>query len=109
MPAVMAACWHGVCTPAAPTPASAAARHQVLAALRALSRRCAAESIPALGRVDVSGDEVLTALAATAPGCFSGADGVPAQLYQAFPDVFAPLLAWVFSAVGSPGRCCLNS
>ncbi len=58
----LAAFWQGVCTPAAPNSASAAARQQVLAALRALSRQCAAESVPDLGRPDVSVAEVLAAL-----------------------------------------------
>jgi hypothetical protein len=63
-----------------PTPASAAARQQVLAALRAFSRQCAAESVPDLGRPDVSGAKVLAAFAATTLGRSPGGDGVPAEL-----------------------------
>ena len=100
----MASFWQGICTAAAPTAESGAARHQVLAALRALSRRCPVEALPTLGREEVSSAEVLAALSATPPGRSPGADGIPAELYQAVPDVFAPLLARVFSAVGVTGQ-----
>lgn len=101
MPSVMAAFWQGVCTAATDTPATASARQHVLDALRRLGRRCPPGALADLGCPQVSPAEVVAALSATPPGRAPGADGIPADLYLAFPEVFAPLLAKVFSAIGA--------
>ena len=84
------------------------AREQVLEALRQHPLRMPTDDRDPVGRPEVSSTEVLTALKATQRGRAPGWDGLPAELYKAFSRQFGPLLAALFTAIGTtrnmPGR-----
>ena len=82
------------------------ARVQVLEALRAHPKRMTeAEDLNSdVGRAQVTSAEVTAALKATPRGKAPGWDGLPAELYKAFRLQLAPLLAALYTAIGSTGR-----
>ena len=82
-----------------------AARQEVLAALAQAEAPALDEQVvQELGAAAVTEQEVRKALRYSKPGTAPGADGIPVQLYQRFKDQFAPLLARVFTAIGTVGR-----
>lgn len=80
------------------------AQVQVMEALRAHPMRLPEDPEDALGRPRVSSTEVLAALKATPRGKAPGWDGLPAELYKAFNRQLAPLLAALYTAIGTTGR-----
>ena len=82
------------------------ARAQVLEALRAHPKRmpAAADADSDVGRAQVTSAEVTAALKATPRGKAPGWDGLPAELYRAFHLQLSPLLADVYTAIGTTGR-----
>jgi hypothetical protein len=54
-----------------------------------------------LGSVGVTEGEVLLALRRSKPGKAPGRDGIPVELYKKFKLQFAPILAAVFTAIGT--------
>jgi exonuclease III len=87
-----------------PPPTTPAAQQQVLAAVRqaAQQRRVCIDpaAAPALGDTDITEAEVVAALKATRRGKSPGIDGLPTELYRAFSEQFAPVLAQLYSAIG---------
>ena len=79
---------------------SAAAQQEVLAAL-GTRWQPTAEQAAGLGAAEVSEEEVQEALKRMQPGRAPGEDGIPMELYRTFGDTICPLLARLFSAVGS--------
>ena len=80
-----------------------AAQAEVLAAL-AEGPVLDAELAAALGSQTVSTDEVLAALKRLPTGKSPGLDGIPVEVYRRYSQVFAPLLARLFTAVSSTGQ-----
>lgn len=80
-----------------------AARQEVLQAL-AGGRHFSAGQAAALGAAAVSPDEVGRALRTAPPGRSPGLDGIPVELYRRFKDSFLPILARLFTAVGTLGQ-----
>jgi len=80
-----------------------AARQEVLQAL-AGGRRLSAEQAAALGATAVTAEEVGRALRSAPPGRSPGLDGIPVELYRRFKDSFLPVLARLYTAVGTLGQ-----
>jgi hypothetical protein len=93
--------WANVCS--AP-PSDLAAQQEVLDAVAAAHLRLPGASAAALGSSTVTEDEVRKALKHSSPGKAPGSDGIPIDVYRKCPDVFAPLLASVFTAIGNSGE-----
>ena len=81
-----------------------AARTAVLGAISQHSPQLPADATEALGSGSVSAEEVLAAIAQTAPGRAPGLDGLPGELYRQYKQQFSPLLAALYSAIGTLGR-----
>lgn len=92
--------WAHVCSS---PPTSAAAQQAVLASM-ADSPKLPPEQAAELGAATVSTDEVKRALRKSPPGSAPGLDGVSVDLYRAFKTFFLPLLARLFSAIGTTGQ-----
>ena len=73
-----------------------AAQAEVLAAVRNFPRQPATAD----GSPIITESQVKKALSASNPGTAPGLDGLPVQLYKRFSDLFVPLLANVFTAIG---------
>ena len=78
-----------------------AARQAVLQAVTQHSQRLDAATAAQLGDAAVSAGEVLSAISQTAPGKAPGLDGIPGEFFRQYREQFAPLLAALYSAVGS--------
>jgi len=83
-----------------------AARQEVLAALQAevdagVTRRITAADAAMAGNPTVTPAEVAAALRASNPGSSPGPDGVPFSLWKVGDGVWAPLLARLFTAMGT--------
>ena len=80
------------------------ARTAVLQAVAQHSARLASDDAQTLGAPVVTRDEVLAAIARTAPGRAPGLDGIPGELFRAYRDQLSPLLAALYSAIGALHR-----
>jgi exonuclease III len=92
--------WAGVCRQPTTTQA---AQQEVLAALGQPPALDPA-AVQALGGTAVTEQEVRKALRHSKPGTAPGGDGIPVQLYQRFKAQFAPILARLYTAIGTLGR-----
>jgi hypothetical protein len=81
-----------------------AARAEVLQAVQQHSQRLGDERAAALGQAAVTEEEVAAAIAATAPGKASGLDGIPGELFRHYRLQLAPILAALYSAMGTAQR-----
>ena len=79
-----------------------AAQQEVLAALAA-GPQLSAQQAQQLGSTSIDAAEVRRALRRSKPGTAPGLDGIPVQLYRKFADVLAPLLARLFTSMGTTG------
>lgn len=82
-----------------------AAQHQVLQAVAAHSPRLDSHTASTLGAAVITAAEVAHAISGLAPGKAPGLDGIPGELYRQFCTAFSPILARVYSAIGSTQRC----
>jgi exonuclease III len=85
-------------------PANHAAQQEVLQALQAAGLHLPAAEADALGSATVTEEEVRKALKHSAPGKAPGMDGLPIDLYRKCADVFVPLLATLYTAIGAAGE-----
>lgn len=84
---------------------SATDRARVLAPLRADPTRCISTQVAeGLGEKSVAREEVAQALGKAKIGSAPGPDGIPYDMYKQFADVFIPVMAEVFTAVGTGGQ-----
>ncbi|PSC76482.1 reverse transcriptase [Micractinium conductrix] len=79
-----------------------AAQQEVLAAIAA-GPQLSAQQAQQLGSTSIDAAEVRRALRRSKPGTAPGLDGIPVQLYRKFADVLAPLLARLFTSMGTTG------
>ena len=79
-----------------------AAQQEVLAALAA-GPQLSAQQAQQLGSTSIYAAEVRRALRRSKPGTAPGLDGIPVQQYRKFADVLAPLLARLFTSMGTTG------
>jgi hypothetical protein len=91
-------------------PVDPAAQARVLSALRrdvasGRTARIPAADAAAAGAMVISEDEVKAALHSARPAAAAGPDGIPNSLWQVGDDAWAPLLARLFTAMGTLGRC----
>ena len=101
MAAIVARFWAGT-SRAAPTDDEAKAT--VLAPLRGDPRRqIGVAAATALGDKAITPKEVADALKKTKGSNSPGPDGLPYDLYKKYKDLFSPVLAGIFSAVGRLG------
>ena len=101
LPRLVADYWSAICRAPAVSPV---ARDAVLAAVRERAQPMTADWADAVGHPQITAAEVAKALKATPSGKSPGWDGVPADLYRALRDRLAPVLADVFTAIGTSGR-----
>jgi hypothetical protein len=76
----------------------------VLQAVGQHSQRLDAAAAAQLGATDVAAGEVIDAISRTAPGKSPGLDGVPGEFYRQYKEQLAPLLAALYSAIGTAQR-----
>jgi hypothetical protein len=81
----------------------AAAEQEVLAAVQAANLSMSEVVVAAVGAREVTQAEVHKALKHSAPGKAPGLDGLPVELYRRCKDVFVPLLARLYTAIGVTG------
>jgi hypothetical protein len=81
----------------------AAAEQEVLAAVQAANLSMSEVVAASVGAREVSEAEVRKALKHSAPGKAPGLDGLPVELYRRCKDVFVPLLARLYTAIGVTG------
>lgn len=81
-----------------------AARDAVLQAVAAHSTRLSAVHTTNVGAAAVTAEEIVVAIAATAPGKAPGLDGIPGELFRHYRLELAPLLSAVYSAIGGLAR-----
>ena len=101
LPRLVADYWSAVCRAPAVSPV---ARDAVLAAVRERTQPMTADLAAAVGNPQITAAEVAKALKATPSGKSPGWDGIPADLYRALRGRLAPVLADVFTAIGTSGR-----
>ena len=82
-----------------------AAQQQVLQAVSSLSNKLSAAYANVLGDAVVTAAEVEKAICGTAPGKAPGLDGVPGELFRQFRRQLAPILARLYTAIGSTHAC----
>lgn len=95
---------HAYATVTAASQMQPAACTAVLNAVSQHSAQLPTEATEALGSCSVSGEEVLSAIAKTAPGKAPGLDGLPGELYRQYRQQLSPLLAALYSAIGTLDR-----
>ncbi len=76
----------------------------VLAALAAQGRRLPPVTASAVGASHVSEPEVAAALKRSRSGRAPGLDGLPVEVYRKHRDLFVPLLARLYTAMGASGQ-----
>jgi hypothetical protein len=81
------------------------AQQTVLEAVAQHSQRLFAEAASQLGAAGVTVEEVEDAIKGTAPGKAPGLDGIPGELYKQYRPVLAPILAQLYSAIGTLKEC----
>jgi exonuclease III len=84
-------------------PVDEAAQAEVLDAL-ASTPRLPTTQAAALGSTSVTREEVVVALKRGAAGKSPGLDGIPIEIYRAFAADFSPVLAALYSAIGTTGQ-----
>lgn len=82
---------------------SAAAQDQVLQAVRAKAVPIPAELATKAGSSQVTMDEVKAALKGTKPSSSPGPDGIPPSLWRWCKEQLAPVLAQLYTAMGTEG------
>jgi exonuclease III len=82
------------------SPRDPPALQRVLAAVEQHSEKLTEEEAEALGALEIREQEVRQALKRSKPGKAPGLDGLPVELFRRCGDVFAPLLAKVYTAMG---------
>lgn len=82
----------------------AAAVDTVLQAVRAEGLRLDQDAADGVGAPAVTEEEVLQALKHTPSGKAPGLDGLPAELWRKHGDIMCPLLARLYSAIGTVQR-----
>jgi hypothetical protein len=100
LPQLVADYWGEICR--SPDQVSAE-RERVLAALRERNLRIPAEEAEVIGQLVILDHEVWDVLKASPPGKSPGWDGIPTDLYKGLRDVFAPMLAALYTAIGHHG------
>lgn len=98
-PAMAALACRAFAKVSAAPPQDAQARAEVLESVPA--NVFSADHVAAMGRLDISEHEVRVALRGTNPGKTPGLDGLGVAIYRRFKDTFAPLLARLFTILGS--------
>lgn len=89
----------------APPVTSAAAQEQVIGALdRQAAPRLPEDKAALLGSPVITEAEVKGALRRSKPGTAPGPDGIPVEFYRRFKNLFASLLAELFTAIGTTER-----
>jgi hypothetical protein len=81
------------------------AQQTVLQAMVEHSQRLSDQQAEQLGAATVTAEEVATAVKGLAPGKAPGLDGIPGELFRQYRAQMAPLLARLYSAIGSTGEC----
>lgn len=76
----------------------------VIQAVRKHAKTFSPQQATVVGHREVTQQEVATAIKNSQPGRAPGPDGLPIELWRKFTPVIAPLLASVFSAIGTLGR-----
>lgn len=82
------------------SPRDPVAVQAVVAVVAASPYKLTAEQAQMLGGEEVEETEVRDALKHSKPGTAPGLDGLPVELYRKCADIFVPLLATIFTAMG---------
>ncbi|KAG1670863.1 hypothetical protein FOA52_000365 [Chlamydomonas sp. UWO 241] len=98
---VMAAYWAGV---AAAPPPSAEEERQVMDAVRLHATPLPPELAVMAGSPTISTASVKRSAKMTQPGKAPGPDGLPAELWSSFQPELAPMLASLYTAIGTTGQ-----
>ena len=77
----------------------------VLGAVAQHSQRLSADAATQLGAARVTAEEVEEAIKGTAPGKAPGLDGIPGELFRQYRTVLAPILAQLYTAIGTLKQC----
>ncbi len=99
LPGIVASYWSGIST--APADISATAQQAVLGVLDTEGPKLPLQEAAAIDSLDVSPSEVERALQQQKPGKAPGWDGIPGDLYRHFRGTVAPMLARLYTAIGS--------